>query len=48
MKSGEILEIGNLKKFSKRRNIIIPEKLLNSVNYSPIKKILRQKNFTFC
>ena len=38
MKSGEILEIGNLEKIFKTKKHPYTKKLLNSVNYSPPKK----------
>ena len=38
MKSGEILEIGDLKKIFKAKKNYYTRKLLDSVNYSPIKK----------
>ena len=38
MRSGEILEIGNLEKIFKAKKHPYTKKLLNAVNYSPIKK----------
>ena len=44
MKSGEILEIGNLEKIFKAKKHPYTKKLLNSVNYSPPKKNTSSKN----